>query len=93
MIRLRKQYPVLINGTYKTLENDNDHVFSFERFEGTAKMIIVINLSEHDQEVAINIEAKDNKLKPILGFARPAIVQNAIKTTLSPTAIEVWQIR
>ena len=93
LIRLRKQYPVLINGTYKTLENDNKHVFSFERAEGTAKMIVVINLSEQDQDVAINIEAKDNKLKPILGLAKPAILQNAIKTRLSPAAIEVWQIR
>ena len=37
MIKLRQSNSTLIKGGYKVLVNDNDKVYSFERFEGNKK--------------------------------------------------------
>ena len=93
LIGLRKQHRALINGAFKNLDNDNDSVFSFERFNGTTKLIVVINLSEQNQNVSIQLGGMGKKLKSLFGIATPAISENTIKTEISPFAIEVWKIR
>ena len=92
MIMLRKLNPVLINGAYKTLENNNDLIYSFERFDGSAKLIVVINLSAHSQDVSITIDGQASKLSLIRSHASPTIFQNAINLNIPPSAVEVWQL-
>jgi glycosidase len=90
MIGLRRSNPVLIKGGYKTLTNNSDKVFSFERAEGNKKVIIVINLSDKNQDVAIQSSA--TKLKSLYGEAKAKVNLNEIATSLPAYGVEVWEI-
>lgn len=90
MIRLRKANPVLIKGTYKTLPNNNDQVFSFERAEGGKNVIVSINLSDKDQDVAI--QSSGNNFKNLYGNAKPGINADIITFNLPAYAIEIWSL-
>jgi len=97
MMALRKANPVLIGGAYKTLTNDNDHVFSFQRTENGKRIVVAVNLSERNQDVAIQIGGKETKLNQLHGIVKAAIVPpakagdpNTIKLNMAPNGIEVW---
>jgi len=97
MLSLRKANPVLIKGAYKTLANNNDQVFSFERSENGKRIVIAVNLSDRNQDVAVQLSGKETKLNRIRGIVKAAIVPaaktgdpNTIKVNMSPNGVEVW---
>src|SRR6201986_1257556 len=59
MIGFRKSYPVIITGSYKTLNNNNDDIYSFERYEGNTKVVVAVNLSGRSQDVSIQLTDKE----------------------------------
>jgi len=90
MIGLRKSNPAIINGTYKTLVNNNDQVYSFERTAGDKKVIVAVNLSDKSQDAAIQSTAKN--LKNLYGNAKAVNGSNSIAVTLPAYGVEVWAV-
>jgi alpha-amylase len=90
MIGLRKANPVLIKGTYKTLVNNNDKVFSFERATGNKKVIVAINLSDKNQDATIQPSAGLASLKSLYSSAKSEVRSNGINVILPPYGVEIW---
>ncbi|HVW13382.1 MAG TPA: alpha-amylase family glycosyl hydrolase [Mucilaginibacter sp.] len=88
MIALRKTDPVLIRGTYKTLANDNDKVFTFERSAGDKKVIVAVNLSDKAQDTSIQTEARG--LKSLFGGVNPSIKPGAMAVSIPAYGVELW---
>lgn len=89
MIAIRKANPVISKGTYKTLENDNDKLFSFMRYNGSKKLIVAVNLSDKQLKASIKCENKGS-LKTVFGDAKPVIDKNAIEVELPANGVAVW---
>lgn len=88
MISLRRSNPVLIKGVYKTLSNNNDQVFTFERSDGNKKVIVAVNLSDKSQDASI--QAGINKLSNVFGEAKPAVNSGAVDVNLPAYGVQVW---
>ncbi|HEY9196834.1 MAG TPA: alpha-amylase family glycosyl hydrolase, partial [Mucilaginibacter sp.] len=93
MIRLRKSSQPIISGTYKTLDNDNNKVFSFIRKDGDKAVVVVVNLSGQDQQAAIDGAAvMGKKTVCFIGTNRPDINGNKISVVLKPYDIAAWKM-
>ncbi len=46
IIKLRKQYPVIVNGRYMDLEYRNPNIYAYKRFNKTYEMIVVCNATK-----------------------------------------------
>ncbi|MDB5133665.1 MAG: hypothetical protein JWP37_268 [Mucilaginibacter sp.] len=92
MIGLRKLNPVIIKGAYKTLTNNKDKVFSFERAEGNKKVIVVVNLSDKDQETTVQLTGNAAGIKTLYGNGQPEISEHTIKVKLAAYNVEVWAL-
>jgi alpha-amylase len=91
MIRLRRQYPVIISGGYKNLVSDNDKVFVFERFKGGDKVIVAVNLSGKEQQVNAAIAGKD--FKNVWGDVKAVNRSGNVSLTMPAYGVEVWNVR
>ncbi|WP_183575748.1 alpha-amylase family glycosyl hydrolase [Mucilaginibacter sp. X5P1] len=90
MIRLRKNNPVLISGAYKNLINNNDHVFSFLRYDGDKKVLVAVDLSGDKQDVVIDVQ--DIKNSRSLYGVKSVISQNNLAVSLPAYGIAVWAV-
>ena len=90
MIGLRKLNPILINGVYKTLLNNNDQIFSFERVENSKRIIVAINLSDKDQNCVIESEKSISAFKSLYGDMKSILNANKITVSLPAYGVEVW---
>ncbi|MBS1504777.1 MAG: alpha-glucosidase C-terminal domain-containing protein [Bacteroidetes bacterium] len=88
MIALRKTDPVLIRGAYKTLANDNDKVFTFERSDGNKNVIVAVNLSDKAQDALIQTSVTG--LKSLFGDAKPVSKPAAVAASIPAYGVEVW---
>jgi glycosidase len=90
MITLRKSIPLLTSGTYKNLDNDNSSVFSFERYAGKKKVVVMVNLSAEQQQA--NIDLKNaGVLKSVYGSVKLAENSNVGSVSLPAYGVAVWQ--
>jgi len=87
MIALRKKNPVIDYGTYKNVPNNNDSVFSFERYSGDKKVVVAVNLSGEPQDVVIQ---SAGILKNVFGNVKPQSNSADIKITLPAYGVAVW---
>ncbi|HEY4194713.1 MAG TPA: alpha-amylase family glycosyl hydrolase, partial [Mucilaginibacter sp.] len=90
MIGLRRSNPVLIGGTYQTLTNNNDNVFSFERVEGSKKVIVAVNLSDQYQDAVIQPSSNTANIKNLYGDVRAEASSDGIIVNLPAYGIAVW---
>jgi len=91
IIKLRKSNEAFYNGKYKTLSNNNDHVFSFLRYTNNKKAVVAVNLSNNKQEAVINISGK--KQEVIFGNYKPATTKGGmLSVTLQPYDVAVWEL-
>ncbi len=90
IIRLRREYPAIIDGGYKNLENDNDKVLTFERDKDNARVIVAVNLSDKEQKATIET---DVILKSIWGDVN--LTANGVKASFSipPYGVAVWVVK
>lgn len=78
MIELKKLYPALAHGKYQVIENNNDNVFSFLRYTGTEKILVVVNLSESAAQTRIQVNpAEKYKTAQSLINSKKQKVKNA----------------
>ena len=90
MISIRKANPVISNGAYKTLQNDNDDVFTFMRYEGNKKVVVAVNLSDKPVEAAITLNGKNGPMRVLSGTAKPKTITNIIAVHLPAYGVGVW---
>jgi alpha-amylase len=91
VIRLRSQYPVIINGGYEKLVNGNDKVFAFERFSGNEKVIVAVNLSGKEQQTDLAVDAK--ALNTVFGNAKADNSNGKMALSMPAYGVGVWEVR
>jgi glycosidase len=89
MIRLRKSNPEITRGTYQTLENDNDKVFSFCRSYRGKSIVVAVNLSPEQQQVKVQVSDDSKPVEVLFGSVQPVTQNNAIGLVLSPYGVQV----
>lgn len=92
VISIRKNNPVVTNGTYTNLINNNDQVFSFMRYREHKKFIVVVNLTGDQQNVIIDVTNNKNAIVKNLLGTRPVLDADNIKVKLDGYGIAVWEI-
>lgn len=95
LLHLRKSHTALIAGKFRNLNNDNDHVFSFLRYVGTKKVVVVVNLSDEEQTVNIMQLRKNSKaaFTAIYGSPVAHTSYGALSGKLAPYGIEVLEVK
>ena len=62
LIRMRKELPVLVNGTYEPLLEENKHIFAYRRDDGENSLLVVCNFFGEKVEDPLAEEEKGGKL-------------------------------
>jgi len=92
IISLRKNNTIITTGTYANLMNNNDHVFSFMRYNGHEKFIVVVNLSAEKQDVAVDIKAGKTPYITALMGSKPLVDGNKFRLSLNEFGVNVIKI-
>jgi len=95
MISIRKNNPVISTGKYENLDNTNNSVFSYQRYDPENTIIVVINLSAIDQNAEVMYPGYDPKKKDIKilnGNVAPLVFGKDFQIKLPPYGIEVFQL-
>ena len=90
MIAIRKANPAFIDGSYKTINNDNDHVFTFMRKDAGQTILVAINLS--DKETGANIDA-NGKPTNVIGEAKSAAKGGKLAVNLPAFGVGAWELK
>jgi glycosidase len=96
IIHLRQTHEALANGNYQTLQNNNDHVLSFLRYQKDKAVIVIINLSNADQQAYIDLAESKIKLqkpKQLYGNAKANTSSNTLSVNTPAYGITLWETR
>lgn len=58
LIKLRKEHELLIYGDFEVLFPEHNQIFAYERANEDAKALILLNFSEEEQELNLNLEGE-----------------------------------
>jgi alpha-amylase len=86
-IALKQSNAALAVGSYETVSNSNEEVFSFYRVYGREKVLVVVNLSDTAQHVQL-----DRRLKNATNL-RDSQAKFKNTRTLPPFQVEVWRVQ
>lgn len=89
VLRIRKENPVVSNGTYKTLKNNSDAVFSFMRYNDKTQLIVAVNLTNNPATVSITTARTNKDLKLVYGNSYKLSADNSISVNLPAYGIEI----
>jgi alpha-amylase len=92
IINLRKNNPIITTGTYINLMNNNDHVFSFMRYNGHEKFIVIVNLSAEKQDVAVDINAVNKTPITVLMGSKPLVAGNKFRLSLNEFGVNIIKL-
>ncbi|WP_184547522.1 alpha-glucosidase C-terminal domain-containing protein [Mucilaginibacter sp. FT3.2] len=93
MIRLRQSNTAITKGTYQTLFNNNDHVFSFIRQDGDKAVIVVVNLADTSQAADVEIgTAWGKKTANFIGRQEVKKNDGKINVNLGAYEIAAWTV-
>lgn len=56
LIKLRKELPIIVEGTYRSVETNNPYVLAYIRQMGEERLLVVVNFSEKKQTHTINAD-------------------------------------
>ncbi|WP_025672968.1 glycoside hydrolase family 13 protein [Salinivibrio socompensis] len=62
LIKLRKQYPVIVYGQFAPVAEDHSDVIAYERFDDTQRVLVVSNFSEQKQTITLPAHWHDKAL-------------------------------
>ncbi|OOE65519.1 glucohydrolase [Salinivibrio sp. IB868] len=62
LIKLRKQYPVIVHGQFAPVAEDHSDVIAYERFDDTHRVLVVSNFSEQKQAITLPDHWRDKPL-------------------------------
>jgi alpha-amylase len=94
IIQLRKSNPVLADGKYQPVINDNDHVFTFLRFTGEEGFLIAVNLSSQMQRANATLpsERRFKSAKSLLNKEVKKIGSNDFVIELLPSGLQIFKL-
>jgi glycosidase len=102
LINLRQSNAALTNGSYQTVRNDNNSVFSFLRKERNT-VCVIINLSDQMQNAVIELLANKLKISSLVQLwgkekarlpdGQGKISGNNLYVSLPAYSIQAWEIR
>lgn len=95
MISLRKANVALSKGRYQSAQNDNDKVFSFVRFTGDQKTVVLVNLSPQAQQASVRLPFREG-IKAgtsLLGNDIRIIKDNAFDIDLPAYGVQVFKLK
>ena len=52
LVQLRKDYPVIAEGSIKFLDTGSEKVFAYERTLGNDKIVVICNFSDKDETIS-----------------------------------------
>lgn len=80
MIAMRKAHPEISKGTYQTLSNSSNDVFSFTRYDGARQIVVAVNLSDKPVNADVSLR---NAVPLKVVYGSPAGAQNGSQISLS----------
>ena len=89
MIAIRKENPAFVEGGYKTVNNDHEHVFSFIRKSAGQTILVAVNL--WDQEAEATVDA-NGKTRHVISDIQPVSKNGKLVISLPPFGVGAWQI-
>jgi len=96
LIKVRQSHSELFNGRYQTLQNNNDKVFSFLRYDGKNAAVIVVNLSNIVQQAVVNIASNNitpgGNIQTLFGKEKVVNNNNSLSVNLPAYGIGVWKV-
>jgi len=99
LIQLRKSNPVISHGNFRFIDNNDDQVITFLRWDDNQNILVAMNLSDKIQEIAIHQEEFPHKTKSaklLFGTVYRDLPDNQngqIIVNLEPYGIRVWLMR
>jgi glycosidase len=91
LIKLRKEHPVLINGSYQSLNNSSKDVVSFYRINDNTKALVVINLSANEENIELPLEKGNPNL--VYGENKGSFKDGKLEVVISGSATQVWLMK
>lgn len=88
LIKLRSDFPVLINGKYQSLANASKNIVSFYRDNGKEKAMVFINISEQEEKIDIPLE--QGKPKLVFGENKGQSTANKLQIAVPGYGTQVW---
>ncbi|MBX2924069.1 MAG: alpha-glucosidase C-terminal domain-containing protein [Chitinophagaceae bacterium] len=97
LIALRKEYKAFSLGTYSTLQNNNQSIFSFARTWKNEIMVIVVNLSDRYENVEVALteyqyKKQEKSLRSCIGDITAMMSPGNIRTSLPPYETGIWKL-
>jgi glycosidase len=96
MIAIRKNNPVISTGSYETLANTNDQVFSCRRYDSKDEIIVIINLSDSLQRADVlyhGFNPKKKKIRLLNGTPINVTFENKIPVFLPAYGIDIYELK
>jgi len=90
LIKLRKEHPVLINGTYQSVPNSSNDVVSFYRDNGKDKALVLVNLSANEEQIELDIEKGKTEL--VFGNNKGEFTDGKQAIGIQAFSAQVWLI-
>jgi alpha-amylase len=93
MVALRKNHAVLTSGKYQALNNNNDKVLTFLRYEAGQAIVVAVNLSENPTQATIDLgSTKGNSAENIYGKQKINISGTSMNFSINGYDVQVWKM-
>lgn len=66
VIRLRKDYPIVVYGSYELLYPEHDKIYAYERILGQEKLLVVCNFAGEAMDLEIPAEFVEKSAKLLI---------------------------
>jgi glycosidase len=99
LIRLRRSNPAISKGDFRFIDNSNDQVITFLRWDENQKILVAMNLSGESQEAELpvrDLPEKSNPKKLLFGTISGdflAFGKSTAELKLEPYGIRVWLLK
>lgn len=95
IVQLRNHSKPLSIGTYRHLDNDNDHIFTFIRKYNDKRVAVAINLSDSTQQAEWEMNGSIDKFayQSLYGDEKLKFEPNKLILILPPYGVSIWEER
>jgi len=96
LIKLRRSNPAISKGDFRFIDNSNDQVITFLRWNESQKILVAMNLSDENQDANLSVSDLPVKSKPkklLFGTSTQDLSdfrKESLKLKLDPYGIRVW---
>jgi glycosidase len=95
LIAFRKKYPVLTDGKYYTIPNNDVNLFTFLRYDGKEAMLVAVNLADSTSEATVDFSNSPVKPKKAVGVFRtdPSTLNgSSMNILMSGYGVSAWTL-